>query len=191
MLSDNNKKMPLQTQQLLDSKIIAYIVSQIPGRLRLRIAKESRKREEIERIAKVLQERLEIYRLRNNLQTGSITIFYAKEHSNFEQIRILLQQLGVSLQDSISKPTNTEGRSEAGAEVISTFSQLNRRVKLATDDAIDLRFLVPLGFSILAARQLLLKGFLIETIPWYVLAWYAFDSFIKFHYSTDNKPNNP
>ena len=37
----------------------------------------------------------------------------------------------------------------------------------------------------LAMRQLIAKGWQLELIPWYVLAWYAFDSFIKLH-STNN-----
>jgi hypothetical protein len=28
-------------------------------------------------------------------------------------------------------------------------------------------------------RQLMIKGLQLEVIPWYVLAWYAFDSFLK------------
>jgi hypothetical protein len=46
---------------------------------------------------------------------------------------------------------------------------------------VDLRFLFPLSLSLLALRQLLVKGWQLELIPWYVLAWYAFDSFIKLH----------
>ena len=202
MTNENNQKMSLPVQQLTEiysqsSNIIACIVSQTPGRLRLRVAKQCRKQEEIERIAPILQERLQIYSLRTNLQTGSITILYAEEQDSFEQISCLLRQLGVSLEDSLSQPQNINDRSpfgksiassEAAAEVISTFSQLDRKVKLATEAAIDLRFLLPFGFSILALRQLLVKGLALEAIPWYVLAWYAFDSFIKLHYSLGNQP---
>ena len=71
--------------------------------------------------------------------------------------------------------------SSASTTVIKTATDLNQRVKTATKDAVDLRFLVPLGFGILAMRQLVVKGWQLELIPWYVLAWYAFDSFIKLH----------
>ncbi|MDJ0724058.1 MAG: hypothetical protein QNJ38_03000 [Prochloraceae cyanobacterium] len=193
MINENNKKMLGQIHQLLEidfqsSTIIAQIVSQTPGRLRLRIAKEYRQQQQIDLITQMLQERLQIDRLGTNLQTGSITILYCKERLDFPQISTILAELGVILPDRISEAKNNDGRSRAAAEVIGSFSQLDRKVKLATDEAIDLRFLVPLSFGVLALRQLLNKGLLIEAIPWYVLAWYAFDSFIKLHYSNDNQP---
>jgi hypothetical protein len=33
--------------------------------------------------------------------------------------------------------------------------------------------------STLDFRQLIIKGLQIDEIPWYSLAWYAFDSFVK------------
>jgi len=52
-----------------------------------------------------------------------------------------------------------------------------------TNGVADLRLLLPLGFGALALRQVLDKGFELEEIPWYTLAWYAFDSFVKLHNS--------
>jgi hypothetical protein len=45
--------------------------------------------------------------------------------------------------------------------------------------------LVPVGLATLSLRELLRTGWEIEAAPWYVLAWYAFDSFIKLHYTSD------
>lgn len=188
MLSEDNNKVQLQTQQLLEMKfqsspIIARIISQTPGRIRFRVFQLSSQDGEIERIASVLKERLEIYRVRTNVQTGSITIFYAREHLDFGQINSLLQNLGVTWGDFT--PQQTNGRSQAAVGIIDRVYHLNQRVKIASNDSIDLRFLVPLGFGVLAVRQLLIKGLLLDAIPWYVLAWYAFDSFIKFHYTSE------
>ncbi|MFM6157086.1 MAG: hypothetical protein ACKO3K_19875 [Cuspidothrix sp.] len=56
---------------------------------------------------------------------------------------------------------------------------LNKRVERATDGTVDLRFMFPLALGILSVRQLTIKGLQLDIIPWYVLAWYAFDSFLK------------
>lgn len=154
------------------------IVSRTPGRLRLRVDSESCQPEEINKIADCLKDCLEVCRVRTNIHTGSITVFYPEERTNFNNIRLFLQNLGITLGE-IAPKTIAKGPSEAAAEVIGNFSLINQRVKRATDNAIDLRFLVPLGFSFLAVRQLFVRGLLLENIPWYVLAWYSFDSFIK------------
>ena len=165
--------------------ISARLVSRTPGRLRLLLAQECRQPEQIERIASGLSQRVEIDRVRTNVASGSITIFYRIEQSDFAQISAFLSDLGVIFGDITAEKTMTQGKSEAAAELIAGASELNQRVKRASNGAFDLRFLIPLGFSALALRQLLVKGVQLGVIPWYVLAWYAFDSFIKFHYSSE------
>jgi hypothetical protein len=56
---------------------------------------------------------------------------------------------------------------------------LNQKIRQTSNGKVDLGFLIPLSFALLACRQLIIKGWQLELIPWYVLAWYAFDSFLK------------
>lgn len=65
------------------------------------------------------------------------------------------------------------------ADLIDGFAKFNEIARMLTEDAIDLQLLVPVGFGAIALRQFLTKGLQLDDIPWYVLAWYAFDSFIK------------
>ena len=118
MLSEDNNKIQLQGQQLLEMKsqsspIIARIISQTPGRIRFRFFQPSLQDGEIDRIANVLKERLEIYRVRTNLQTRSVTIFYAQEHIDFEQINSLLEKLGVTWSHRAAEQAINNGRSQA------------------------------------------------------------------------------
>jgi hypothetical protein len=46
-------------------------------------------------------------------------------------------------------------------------------------DGQDLRALLPLGVGLLALRQALRGRGRLDDAPWYVLGWYAFDSFWK------------
>jgi Protein of unknown function (DUF5132) len=73
----------------------------------------------------------------------------------------------------------TNGKSEVAKDLINVASGLNSEVGRMTNNLVDLRLLLPLGLSALALKQLMEKGLQIEEIPWYALAWYAFDSFIK------------
>jgi hypothetical protein len=71
--------------------------------------------------------------------------------------------------------------SEVAHTLSVVLSSLNQEIGRATNGNFDLRVLVPLAFSAFALRQLLVKGWQIDEIPWYTMAWYAFDSFVKLH----------
>ena len=162
------------------SSLAALIVSQTPGRIRLRVFPAHRHQQKIAPIVNSLRARLEVERVKTNIPRGSITLLYGRELLSSEDMRIVLQDLGINLVEVIKEPRRAvSSSSSAAAEVLKTATDLNQRVKTATNDAVDLRFLLPLSLGVVAVRQLIVKGWQLDLIPWYVLAWYAFDSFIK------------
>ncbi|MDZ8105351.1 MAG: hypothetical protein RM338_06945 [Nostoc sp. DedQUE12a] len=156
-------------------RISTKIVSNTPGRLRLRVALPYRQNGEIQRIANALTAQPYINKVRTNIHHGSIAIEHDGKDDTLKNVIATLTDLGVIFADI------TEGNSEAAVGITNAVFNLNKKVELATKGEIDLRVIFPLGLSILAVRQLLAKGLQFEIIPWYVLAWYAFDSFIKLH----------
>ena len=165
------------------SVLEAEIVSQTPGRVRLRVLPAHRQQQKIIPLVNALKARLEIYRVRTNIPTGSITVLHGRELLSSQDLLLILQDLKVNLVKITEEPKISVANSASAAAVIKTATDLNRQVKTATNQAIDLRFLFPLGLGVLAMRQLVVKGWQLELIPWYVLAWYAFDSFIKLNSS--------
>ncbi|MBW4685164.1 MAG: hypothetical protein KME40_08690 [Komarekiella atlantica HA4396-MV6] len=159
--------------------IYTKIVSNTPGRLRLRIAQPYCQVGEMQRIASILEAQPNISQVRTNIYHGSILINYGAKNSSLENVFATLQDIGLIFGDITHD-------SEAAMGVTNAVVDLNKKVELATNGAVDLRFLFPLGLSILAARQLIAKGLQFEIIPWYVLAWYAFDSFMKLHGTSQN-----
>lgn len=81
----------------------------------------------------------------------------------------------------------SDDKSEVAKDLINILSDFNVDVENLSDGVIDLRVLVPLGFGAMAARQLVVKGLQIDEIPWYTLAWYAFDSFVKLNVTSESK----
>ncbi|MBW4644285.1 MAG: DUF5132 domain-containing protein [Goleter apudmare HA4340-LM2] len=75
--------------------------------------------------------------------------------------------------------------SEVSRDVINVMSDLNEDVGRLTNGVADLRLLVPLGLGLLAMRQFIDRGLQLEEIPWYALAWYAFDAFVKLNLEGD------
>ncbi|MBW4676291.1 MAG: hypothetical protein KME52_20430 [Desmonostoc geniculatum HA4340-LM1] len=175
----NLTKMPKIIEQValsnLSKPISTKILSNTPGRLRLRVALPHRQNGEMQRIANALEAQPNINQVRTNIDRGSIVINHDAKDDTLKNVVATLTDLGVIFADI------TEGNSEAAVGITNAVVNLNKRVELATKGEIDLRVIFPLGLSILAVRQLLAKGLQFEIIPWYVLAWYAFDSFIKLH----------
>ena len=179
--------LPNTSQSDLDgdlAPVAAVSLSQAPGRMRLRFPSPYLKLKSGQSLVSSLKSRAEISGLRTNFQTGSLTIFYDPNLSNPTKINTLLQELGVRLREPAARPIDSH-KSQAASQVTTTADLLNQRVQRATQGIVDLRFLMPLGFGVLAVRQLLVKGIMLEAIPWYVLAWYSFDSFIKLHYLSE------
>lgn len=163
-----------------------HIVSNTPTRTRLRVSNKRRTPQEMGRIAKALKKQPTVRDVRTNLQTGSIVIHHDPKANSLDNIVVTLQDLGVILGHitNVEIPL-TEGKSAVANDLTSAIADLNQRVGLATNGIVDLRMLVPIGLGTLAVRQLLRQGLQIEAAPWYVLAYYAFDSFIKLHYTHD------
>ena len=163
--------------------ISTRVVSSTPGRLRLRVAPSHRQSGEMQRIANELQTNPNVHQVRMNIPNGSIVINHDGEDGSLHNVFTSLRDLGIIFGDIAL------GKSDAAEEVSNAVVDLNKRVRQATDNVVDLRFLFPLGLGIFSIRQLLARGLQLETIPWYVLAWYAFDSFIKLHATSQPQSN--
>ncbi|MEC4814301.1 MAG: hypothetical protein SAK29_13650 [Scytonema sp. PMC 1069.18] len=163
--------------------ISTKIVSSTPGRLRLRVAPSHRQYKDMQRIVKKLEAHPNITQVRTNLQNGSIVIHHDNQDKSLDNVFATLRDLGIIFSEI------TLRKSIAATGVSNAVVDLNKRVGQATDNVVDLRVLFPLGLGIFSIRQLLTKGLQLDIIPWYVLAWYAFDSFIKLHANSQPQSN--
>ena len=183
----NNQKIPSDSLSITQtaqnrSFIRAEILSQTPGRIRIKVASSPHQIEQIDLIVVDLKNQLEIERVRTNFHSGTITIFYNPQSINAVNILNRLTNLGLVFSDKLKKSSSYSPQySIATVEVTKVTKNLNQRIRHTTKGLVDLSFLIPLSFGLLAWRQLMVKGWQLEIIPWYVLAWYAFDSFIKLH----------
>ncbi|MBD2296712.1 DUF5132 domain-containing protein [Anabaena sphaerica FACHB-251] len=82
------------------------------------------------------------------------------------------------------------GKSEAAKDLINVMSDINADVGRMTNGVADLRVILPLGVGLLSLQQLLRKGLQLEEIPWYILAWYAFDIFTRLNFEDETQLTN-
>lgn len=73
-------------------------------------------------------------------------------------------------------------RSLISISLIGAAEELNKWARDVTGNEVDLGLLIPAAFGAIAIRQFMEQGIRLKDIPWYVPAWYAFDTFIKLNF---------
>ncbi len=151
----------------------AIVVSAIPGRLRLRLTGRWRAGDELRRVSEALEELTGVTEAKVSQRTGSVVVRFEPGAVGREDLGARLSRLGLELGPATSTaPQSGPGRVAAGARALDGLVQQGT-------GGLELRLLVPVGLGLLAARQALVAGHELRRAPWYVLGWYAFDSFLK------------
>lgn len=70
---------------------------------------------------------------------------------------------------------------QTALQVGGTVEEINAQLRWLTNDTLDLRILTTTALGAFALRQIFVRGLRLDEIPWYVAAWYALDTFVKFH----------
>jgi len=146
------------------------IVSSTARRTRIRLSRKRRHPKEMARIAAAIEASPYVSTVQTNLTAGTITVHHDEE--SLEDISSRLKDLGVILMAAAGVETSAMPLSDA-------LSDLNKHLGLGTKGILNLKLLVPLGFGALAVLQLARQGLQISGAPWYLLAYFAFESYIK------------
>jgi len=154
----------------------------VPGRIRIKVDRHDL----TDRLSALLQSALsampEVSEVRVQPMTGSITVY-----SGLRRLDPLMlsQRLGslrlMSLDPSVGDPYADKmlPMSETARNIKSTFHGVDARLGELTNGRWDLRTVVPFALGALAVRAFIAESAALTAAPWYVLAWYAFDSFWK------------
>jgi hypothetical protein len=152
------------------------IASAITGRIRLRAVGASG-RESLASVADAVGGLPGITVAQLRPQSGSLIVNYDPEHAS--AVTDGLRALGVN--PVITEPSAAPG--DPTVAVGNAAARANRAVGRRLDGW-DLRSLVSLGLGLLAARSAMRRDDRLADAPWYVLAWYASETFMKAHGST-------
>lgn len=159
------------------------IVSTTPRRTRIRLSRKRRHPKEMARIAEVLEASPQVSSVQANLNTGTIIVHHKEDA--LEDITSRLQDMGVILMAAAGVETSSMSLADA-------VSDLDKHLDLGTRGLLNLKLLVPLGFGALAVLQLARQGLQIGSAPWYLLAYFAFESYIKLNRPEDKcAPEGP
>ena len=117
-----------------------------------------------------------------NATTGSVLIRYDQEVHTQSDLEAILYDFGEILYSVAAEGEVPDlGHSSTAAQLTQAISDLDRHIFNLTGGSANLKLLIPLLMGAIGVRQILRKGWGLADIPGYVLIWYAFDAFYKFH----------
>ncbi len=172
------------------------------GRIRLVIQEFKNHPKSLEDVKRVIAPMHGVCRVDVNSTTGSVTVhynpaLYGKFH---EQLAVQGEASGAFHLDPPSfgeggelvKNVEAEAEflsrhSETARTIVDSFSALNRAVKRATDNNIDLKVLLPLGLAVYSFLEI---GIETSTPLWITLGIFSFNSFVSLHTRQDDTASN-
>lgn len=148
------------------------MVSSVPGRIRLRSVGPGG-RQRLSSVAGLLGAWSEVTSVDVRSRAASVVVRFDPAEASVVADRLV--ELGVEM------PAGARPESQAApaAAVGAAAAWANRSVGQRLEGT-DLRVLVPLGLGLMAARRAMRGDDRLADAPWYVLAWYASETFTKF-----------
>jgi hypothetical protein len=154
----------------------------VPGRVRIKLDPRALAEERGAHLQRALLALPDVEEIRMTPRTGSVVVVYDPDALD---TRGLIARVRKARLLDIDPPVDDlygvqqVPLSETARGIRRTFSGVNAQLSEITAGRWDLRSVVPFALGALALRQLVANPGIIGTAPWYVLAWYAFDSFWK------------
>lgn len=170
----------------------AHVASHTPGRLRVRVHHPARHTHLLHQLKQQLQAQPGVGKVDVNAHTGSVLVHYDRHTHEHGSLLQLFQDVGVTVGElarglDMDAP-EVAGHSKAGDNIVDTVTDLDRQVALLTGHKVDLKLLFPMALGGIGVWQVATRGLGLGEIPGYVLLWYAFDSFWKFHRTPAETP---
>jgi hypothetical protein len=160
----------------------ARLVHAVPGRLRLRLERNDLTAEFIQALEVALLTTDGVREVQVTPQTGSVVVRFDPTQLDLERLMAQArprQLLALERADRPEDLKKTVPTSLTAARIQRAFHEVDVRLSELSQGRWDLRSVVPATFGVLALRQIVTNFGELAGIPWYVLAWYAFDSFWK------------
>ena len=176
----------------------ARVAHHTAGRLRLKLATGKRNQPLLEEIRLLLKPRPGVKDVSVNTTTGSVLIHY--DAGKWRDARAELEQAanisglftlaepGPDVIKSVEKEAQfLAEHSDAARAAVDFVKDVNQSVKRATNNAVDLNVLVPLGAAIYSFLQLESEA---ATPLWLTLGIFSFNSFVALHSHNTQRPSH-
>lgn len=163
----------------------ASVTHAVPGRLRVRLeGGTAAERKAAMAALRQVEATPGVHDVTADTERGSALVTFDPESLDMESAVKLVREAHEAFDDVAPPKVVTvvdKSVSTVASRIEAGFTSADNDVRKATHGAVDLKMLVPLGLGTLAVRQFIRTGPLVSSMPWYVLAYYSFDTFVKLH----------
>lgn len=173
----------------MERQITAYVVHDIPGRIRMRLDKSHRSPEVMRSLVQSFSRVEGVHDVRGNPSTGSLLLIYDPESLRMESLYMAAQsaRLNIAMPHPQFQPPRQAGVTPAAASVNSIFGRVDAAITGLTGGLIDAKTLAPLGLTAVAVHQIITSRGHLARAPWYTLLWYAFGIFTRYNLRRNSK----
>jgi hypothetical protein len=174
----------------------AHIASTTPGRLRVRVHQPACHHHLLHTVQERLTDTEGTHSVKVDAHTGSVLVSFDPQIQSHAGLLAILRDLGVMASETARgidldvHEVEPSGHSRASEGIVDAVSDLDRQIAKLTGHHVDLKLLFPLTLGAVGVWQLARRGAGLSEVPAYVLLWYAFDSFWKFHRQPARPPEH-
>lgn len=172
----------------------AHTVHHVRGRIRLKVPHAKGNPQLVRDVQQAIAAMEGVTRVEAKPTTGSVVVHYDPAlHDDFHERLsahcesggggVMLEPPDVSEVDELARKIEAEAvflseHSDTARVIVNQFKRLDQGIKHATDNAVDLKVLLPLG---LAAYSFFEVGLEASTPLWVTLGIFSFNSFVQLH----------
>lgn len=155
-------------------------VSVLPGRIRLRAVEPSARRR-LGAVADAVGTWPQVRSVAVRAQSSSVVLHFDADDATAVADGLL--GLGVDARAVATRRSPEDPARSIAAAARATNRAVGRRL-----GGTDLRVLMPVGLGLLAARRAMRGDERLADAPWYILAWYASETFFRFNGGAASAP---
>ncbi len=161
----------------------AAVESRLPGRIRLRVPRESRRADALSKVESVLRDLEGVVQVAGNLLTGSVLVDYDPARTSGDSLIDAGRQAGVvdgAEPDLLPCDVDWPAPSITAQSVLEGFRKIDSAVCRITRGTVDAKMGVSLLLFGTSVGRLLLSEHR-RPVPWHSLLWYSYSLFVHWH----------
>jgi hypothetical protein len=169
------------------------VTHHVPHRTRYRLASQHRNEETVNRLHDSLKKVPGVKKVEFNDRTGSVLVHHDEIPEIVNTLNTACGEIAADLFEELAgEELIMFPEVSLLAELIGKrFSRINQYLANRTKNYIDLKMLLPLLFAGAGLYQLSKEKGMLNQVPGWVLFYYAYDSYLKFHVIDSHSPAPP
>ncbi len=160
------------------------VTHHLPHRTRYRLASKYRDPDTVNRIRRSIATVPGVKDVEINDRTGSILVQHEEQPGMLDSLAVAFEDVAGDIFQEITTTEIDEilpGASILGYIIKRRFGELDSRLSNASNNMIDLKMLLPIGFLLAGLHKVAKNRNWFDQVPAWVLLYYAYDSYLKFH----------